>query len=300
MSLETIDHFRPKSSFPHRVYEWSNLFFCCDRCQAAKREDFSELLLKPDEAEYEFSRYFIVNYDSGEIQVNPLAATEEQAKATFTIELLNLNVNVICVSRQRELRHSKLEYDINDCCYRYLFEWNIKIVSSKTPKPPPLFSLENRIELKKRLYAQCVEYVAQRIATARLAMEAAQRAANEESKSSAGDKYETTRAMMQLERDRHAAQLAEALKLQQELTQLNCEKIYEKAQPGSVVATDQNRFFLAISAGKLTIDQTDYFAVSLASPVGKLLHNRTAGEEFMFQNKVMRITDVFWYGVTAK
>ncbi len=153
--------------------------------------------------------------------------------------------------------------------------------------------MKDRIELKKALYAKCLAYVEQRIATAKQAMEAAQNAANEESKSSAGDKYETTRAMMQIERDRHAAQLAEAMKLQNELDQLNCEKIYEKAQAGSVVVTDQNRFFLSVSAGKLTLDQTDYFAVSLASPIGMLLHNRTTGDEFVFQNKPVRIKEVF-------
>lgn len=54
-------------------------------------------------------------------------------------------------------------------------------------------------------------------------MEGAQEAANSESKSSAGDKYETGRAMAQLERDRHAQLLAEAQKVERELTQLNIE-----------------------------------------------------------------------------
>ncbi|MDB5240215.1 MAG: hypothetical protein JWP57_840, partial [Spirosoma sp.] len=48
--------------------------------------------------------------------------------------------------------------------------------------------------LKQALHARCRHYVQQRIDTARQAMEAAQESANSESKSSAGDKYETGRA----------------------------------------------------------------------------------------------------------
>ncbi|MDJ1482311.1 3-oxoacyl-ACP synthase [Cytophagaceae bacterium YF14B1] len=152
--------------------------------------------------------------------------------------------------------------------------------------------MNNPIELKKQLYAHCLEYVTQRIDTAKQAMEAAQTAANEESKSSAGDKYETTRAMMQIERDRHAAQLAEALKLKKELESLNVDKQYDKAQAGSLVITDQNRFFLSISAGKITLNKIDYFAVSLNSPIGVQLLNLKAGNEFHFQNRVIQIKEV--------
>ncbi len=153
--------------------------------------------------------------------------------------------------------------------------------------------MEQHIKVKKQLQDKCLEYVEQRIATARGAMEAAQNAANEEAKSSAGDKYETTRAMMQIERDRHAAQLAEALKLQNDLNQLNCEKIYDKAQAGSVVITNHSRFFLAISVGKLNLDSTEYMAVSLASPIGALLNQRRVGDSVQWQGKTIQIMDVF-------
>lgn len=153
--------------------------------------------------------------------------------------------------------------------------------------------LNNPIELKKQLYTHCVEYVTQRIDTAKQAMEAAQAAANEESKSSAGDKYETTRAMMQIERDRHAAQLAEAFKLKKELESLNVDKQYDKVQAGSLVITDQNHFFLSISVGKITLNKIDYFAVSLNSPIGVQLLNLKAGSEFRFQNRFILIKEVF-------
>lgn len=146
--------------------------------------------------------------------------------------------------------------------------------------------------VKQTLFEHCQQYVAGRIETAKTAMEAAQAAANEESKSSAGDKYETGRAMAQIERDRHAQQLAEALKLQQELVRLDVEKTYTTVQPGSLVITSQGNYFIAISAGKIRVGPTDYFAVSAASPIGTRLNHGKPGDELVFNGKPIRILDV--------
>ena len=131
---------------------------------------------------------------------------------------------------------------------------------------------------KQDLYVRCQQYVQQRIDTARQAMEAAQESANSEEKSSAGDKYETGRAMAQLERDRHAQLLAEARKMEQELTRLNVDRLYETVQPGSLVTTNQGIFFISISAGKLPVDGPGCFAVSPASPVATALAGHKAGD----------------------
>lgn len=132
--------------------------------------------------------------------------------------------------------------------------------------------------IKQNLYAHCRQYVQQRIDTARHAMESAQESANSESKSSAGDKYETGRAMAQLERDRHAQLLAEARKMEQELTRLNVEKYYDTVQPGSLVSTNRGLFFISISAGKLPLKDSNCFAVSPASPVATALAGHRAGD----------------------
>lgn len=123
-------------------------------------------------------------------------------------------------------------------------------------------------------------------------MEAAQESANAEGKSSAGDKYETGRAMAQLERDRHAQLLAEAQKLEGELNRLNVEKNYVTVQPGSLVTTNRGLFFISISAGKLTLDGVDYFAVSPASPIATALAGRKAGEMVTFNKQSYQLRSV--------
>lgn len=149
------------------------------------------------------------------------------------------------------------------------------------------------IPLKQTLLAACGRYVAQRIETARRAMEAAQTSANEESKSSAGDKYETGRAMAQIERDRHARQLAEAQQLQAELSRMSADITSDVVRVGSVVETTAGWFFIAISAGKITHDGQDYVAVSAASPVGRALLGLRAGDTYQVagrSGRVLRIT----------
>lgn len=139
--------------------------------------------------------------------------------------------------------------------------------------------------VKAHLLALCFDYVNQRIANSKEAMDDAQAAANEEGKSSAGDKYETGRAMAQIERDKAAQQLDEALKLKNILDGLDPSIVNDSVRLGSVVETTGSNFYLAISAGKFSIDEKEYLIVSPNSPIGKLLLNLKVGERFRFNSR---------------
>ncbi|MGZ3811112.1 MAG: 3-oxoacyl-ACP synthase [Mucilaginibacter sp.] len=142
---------------------------------------------------------------------------------------------------------------------------------------------------KKELYDLCISYVQKRIDTARQAIEATQQAANEETKSSAGDKYETGRAMMQQESDRNKAQLTEANKLMVALNHVPLNSVSKTAETGSLIITDNGKFYIAISAGTLVVNSESYFAVSPASPIGLKLKGQKAGDEFELNGKYYRI-----------
>lgn len=146
--------------------------------------------------------------------------------------------------------------------------------------------------IKLHLYALCQQYAQDRIDTCQAAIDAAQESANSETKSSAGDKYETGRAMAQNERDRNAVQLQQARQLLGELQRINPEAACDTVRPGALVATSMGQFYISISAGKLTVEGTDYFAVSAAAPVAAALSGKRAGEEAVFNGKPVRITSV--------
>ncbi len=143
--------------------------------------------------------------------------------------------------------------------------------------------------LKAKLYDRCLAYVQERIDNAAEAMQAAQESANSETKSSAGDKYETGRAMAQLERDRHAQLLAEAQRMKADLEKLDPATESAVAIPGSLVKTSRGRFYISISAGKILLDGTDYFAVSPASPIGALLLGKRVGDSATFNRIEYRV-----------
>ena len=148
------------------------------------------------------------------------------------------------------------------------------------------------MNFKEELYNQCIEYVKGRMAAAQDAIDAAQQAAKDDTKSSAGDKYETGREMMQQETDRNMAQLAEANKLKIALTHISISANSTIAEAGSVIITNNGNFYLSISAGVLTLGEAKYFAVSPASPIGMMLRGKQAGQQVSLNGKNYTIQEV--------
>lgn len=146
---------------------------------------------------------------------------------------------------------------------------------------------------KPTLHAACLAYVHTRLDAARAGMAAAQESSNSETKSSAGDKYETGRAMAQQERDRHAAQLHEAQLLLGALQKINPELASDAVRLGARVSTSLGLFYVSISAGRLvTAEGQEFMAVSAAAPLAAALHGRRAGEEVLFNGKPVRVLAV--------
>ncbi|MCB2407472.1 3-oxoacyl-ACP synthase [Hymenobacter lucidus] len=147
-------------------------------------------------------------------------------------------------------------------------------------------------ELKASLYALCEQYAQDRLDAIQAAIQAAQESANSETKSSAGDKYETGRAMAQNERDRNLVQLQQGRQLQGELQRIDPDRACDTVRPGALVRTSMGWFFISISAGKFPVAGVDYFAVSAAAPVAAALSGKRAGEEAVFNGKKVRVEEV--------
>jgi transcription elongation GreA/GreB family factor len=147
-------------------------------------------------------------------------------------------------------------------------------------------------EIKKKLLIYCITYADERIKNAKEAIISARDASSNDTKSSAGDKYETTREMMQQEVSRQEKQLMEAQKLKHALSAIKPEFKSTTVQPGSLVTTDNGNFFISISAGQVVIDQTIYFAISPVSPIGAKLIGLKQGNRFQFNGKDFAILDV--------
>lgn len=135
--------------------------------------------------------------------------------------------------------------------------------------------------------------IGQRITAAKTLINNAQEAANNEEKSSAGDKYETARAMNQLEKEMHTKQLAQQ---NNELALLNAVKtdvIYSLVTPGACIESDGMIFFIAAGLGKQTVEGKGIIFLSPQAPLAKQLQHKKAGDLFVFNGKEITITAIY-------
>ena len=102
-----INNFLPKSKFPKIAYDWNNLYLCCRTCNRYKSAKFSEYILRPDDINYSFEKYFICDFKAGKILPNPNISIYEQEKAKITIDILNLNRTNLLKSRLMEFKRFK-------------------------------------------------------------------------------------------------------------------------------------------------------------------------------------------------
>lgn len=146
--------------------------------------------------------------------------------------------------------------------------------------------------LKYRLHQTCLEQIGIQIATLEQAIQDAQTAASEDIKSSAGDKFETSREMMKAEIEKNNLQLAKALEMLKYLKQINPELAKAQVGFGSLVSTNEGRYYFSVALGKVLLDEQPYLALSMASPIGKALNAREAGESVVFMGRTIHIEGV--------
>lgn len=105
---------------------------------------------------------------------------------------------------------------------------------------------------------------------------------NNESKSTAGDKYETGRAMMQIEQQQNEIQLNKLNTLKAQLQQINITSVSKKIILGNIVKTNKGYFLLAIPFGKIAFKENEIHVISLASPLGQKMLHKQNGDTFSF------------------
>lgn len=148
-------------------------------------------------------------------------------------------------------------------------------------------------EHKEKLFNACIEFVNKRAQTVTTIISSNQKALSSETKSSAGDKHETGRAMLQLEMEKASLQLEGVYTMERILKRINIIECNTVIKLGSLIITNKMNYFIAISAGKITIDNQNFYAISISSPIGQLLLGKTTSETFIFNNKTVLIKAVY-------
>jgi transcription elongation GreA/GreB family factor len=145
---------------------------------------------------------------------------------------------------------------------------------------------------KPRIHQACIDLLQSKIDALEVRIQDAQQAATEDTKSSAGDKFETAREMMKQEIDKASAQLATFQRMQGWLGQLRPEQVTEQVAFGSLLHSNEGIYYFAVSLGKITLDDHVVYALSMASPLGQALAGKRVGDQVTFRGRTLRIQDL--------
>ncbi|MGI9527826.1 MAG: 3-oxoacyl-ACP synthase [Weeksellaceae bacterium] len=148
------------------------------------------------------------------------------------------------------------------------------------------------MNLKKELYLCCLESINQRLKVCASRIESIKNDLGSETKSSAGDKHETGRAMLQFEREKLGFQLATIEHEKKLLENFNPNAVHTQVRFGSIVKTTQHAYFIMISAGILKINDESFISISPQSPIGQMMMHKVVGDCISFRKNTFEITEV--------
>lgn len=146
---------------------------------------------------------------------------------------------------------------------------------------------------RKEIHQACLKVVQERIHAIRHAISDAQESANEQTKSSAGDKHETGRAMMQLETENLTEQLEKALADLDKLNNIELEGSFSAVSEGALVETDRLNLYFSVPTGKHKVNGQEFVSLSLGSPLGMEAKGKKKGDTFSFRDITYSIQNIY-------
>jgi hypothetical protein len=105
---------------------------------------------------------------------------------------------------------------------------------------------------------------------------------NSDTKSSSGDKFETSREMAQIEITKIEAEILKTQQFIQHLT----------INTAQLVITDKSIFCITIAFGKLIVSGTEVFCISNSAPISKALVNTKISQQFQFRGVQYKVLDI--------
>lgn len=151
---------------------------------------------------------------------------------------------------------------------------------------------KNMSQLKLQIHASALSVLEGKIMALTKSVADLQQAASEDTKSSAGDKFETSREMMKLEIEKNNVQLRQLNSMKQLLAKCKPEQKSEEVRLGALVRSNEGLYYFSSAIGKVKTEGENCFALSLASPLGKALLGKKEGDRIHFMNREIKVLEI--------
>lgn len=147
-------------------------------------------------------------------------------------------------------------------------------------------------KLKQEIHQHCQKIIQSRIATAKAGIDEVHEFLLNDDKGSAGDKYETSRAMAHLEIENRQVGLQNLIKMQTALNQFDPGKLHTQLLPGALMVTDNGIFYITVSLGKVVVRQQEVLVISYQAPIIAALKSTPIGGTTTFHGIHYKILDI--------
>lgn len=144
-------------------------------------------------------------------------------------------------------------------------------------------------ELKTKILKQLLVLQADRIEELLRYQSDLSDALQSESKSTAGDKHDTSRAMIHLEQEKLQHQFQELQLQLQRLREINELNPLTHANFGALVETTSDLFLLGASLGKQVVDGRVIYCIGMEAPIAQAMLNKAIADQLLFNGKLTEI-----------
>lgn len=130
------------------------------------------------------------------------------------------------------------------------------------------------LEFKKAVIEQCKREILEKISLCENSLKDIKSDISNETKSSAGDKFETSREMMQQEREKNEMQLQKLWKTLNDLYKIG-EGVSQKIENGTLIRSGSKYIFFFSGLGNISFKGNKIYIAAITSPIGQKLKGMT-------------------------
>lgn len=149
------------------------------------------------------------------------------------------------------------------------------------------------MSLKSKVYTHCQQLLLDKKRVLQQAFHELTEGSKNDNKSTAGDKHETARAMMQLEQEKLSKQLNEIQEQLNELQKITLDNNYNTISKGSFFKTNKGYFYILVALGKIEIENQMVYIISAQSPLAQKLLGLQQGDKTSMNNIEYSIEQIY-------